>query len=108
MARYKSISTDPKLLAVDLARQLLPGTIEHAVNYLFDHAIDLSRFDARFRNDETGAPAYPPAMLLKVVLVAYAHGIVSSRGIEAACREHVTFMRCAAIRRPTSRRSRSS
>src|SRR6476660_9191347 len=92
MARYKSISTDPKLLAVDLARQLLPGTIEHAVNYLFDHAIDLSRFDARFRNDETGAPAYPPAMLLKVVLVAYAHGIVSSRGIEAACREHVTFI----------------
>jgi hypothetical protein len=31
-------------------------------------------------------------MLLKVVLVAYAHGIVSSRGIEAACRDHVTFI----------------
>jgi hypothetical protein len=25
-------------------------------------------------------------------LVAYAHGIVSSRGIEAACRDHVTFI----------------
>ena len=43
MARYKTISTDPKLLAVDLSRQLLPGTIEHAVNYLLDHAVDLSR-----------------------------------------------------------------
>lgn len=32
-------ATDPKLLAVDLGRQLLPGTIEHAVNYLFDHAV---------------------------------------------------------------------
>ncbi len=31
-------------------------------------------------------------MLLKVVLFAYAQGIVSSRGIEAACREHVTFI----------------
>jgi transposase len=67
-------------LPVDLARQLLPGTFEHAVNHLLDHAIDLSSFDTRFRNDETGAPAYPPALLLKVVLVAYAHDIVSSRG----------------------------
>lgn len=92
MARYKTISTDPKLLAVDLGRQLLPGTIEHAVNYLFDHAVDLSSFDARFRNDTTGAPAYPPALLLKVVLVAYAHGIVSSRGIARACEDQVTFI----------------
>jgi transposase len=92
MARYKPIATDPKLIAVDLGRQLLPGTIEHAVNYLFDHAVDLSSFDARFRNDTTGAPAYPPAMLLKVVLVAYAHGIVSSRAIARACEEQVTFI----------------
>lgn len=92
MARYKYIDTNPRFLAVDLARQLLPGTFEHALNHLLDHAIDLSSFDARFRNDETGATAYPPAMLLKVVLVAYAQGIVSSRGIERACREHVTFI----------------
>jgi transposase len=92
MARYKHIDTNPKFLAVDLARQLLPGTFEHAVNHLLDGPIDLSSFDARFRNDETGAPAYPPAMLLKVVLVAYAHGIVSSREIEHACRDHVTFI----------------
>jgi transposase len=45
-----------------------------------------------FAADVTGAPAYPPAMLLKVVLVAYARGMVSSRKIEAACREHVTFI----------------
>jgi transposase len=92
MARYKYIDTNPKFLAVDLARQLLPGTFEHALNYLLDHAIDLSSFDARFHNDDTGAPAYPPAMLLKVILAAYAHGIVSSRGIERACQEHVTFL----------------
>ena len=52
----------------------------------------MSGFDARFCNDETGATAYPPAMLLKVVLFAYAQGIVSSRGTERACREHVTFL----------------
>ena len=80
MARYKYIDTNPRFLAVDLARQLLPGTFEHALAHLLDHAIDLSSFDTRFRNDTTGAPAYPPATLLKVVLFAYAQGIVSSRG----------------------------
>lgn len=92
MARYKHIATDPKFIPVDLARQLLPGTFEHAVNYLIDHELDLSGFDARYRNDETGAPAYPPAVLLKVILAAYAHGVVGSRGIAALCREHMTFI----------------
>ena len=92
MARYKHIDTSPRMLPVDLARQLLPGTFEHALNHLLDHEIDLSGFDARFCNDETGATAYPPAMLLKVVLFAYSQGIVSSRGIERACRDHVTFI----------------
>ncbi len=77
---------------MDLEAQLLPGTLEHALNHLLDHEVDLSDFDARFANDDTGASAYPPAMLLKVVLLAYSRGIVSSRGIERACREHVTFV----------------
>jgi len=68
MARYKHIDTSPRLIAVDLERQLLPGTFEHALNYLVDHELDLSRFDVRYKNDLTGASAYPPAMLLKVVL----------------------------------------
>ena len=92
MARYKYIDTSPRFLAVDLEAQLLPGTFEHALNHLLDHEIDLSGFDARFNNDEVGASAFAPAMLLKVVLLAYSRGIVSSRGIERACREHITFV----------------
>lgn len=92
MARYKHIDTSPRFLAVDLQRQLLPGTFEYALNHLLDHEVDLSGFDARFCNDQTGAAAYPPAMLLKVVLFAYSQSIVSSRNIERACREHVTFI----------------
>lgn len=67
MARYKHINTSPRFLAVDLQRQLLPGTFEHALNHLLDHQLDLSAFDARFNNDATGAAAYPPAMLMKIV-----------------------------------------
>ncbi len=92
MARYKYIDTSPRFLPVDLARQLIPGTFEHAAHHLLEHAVDLSAFDARCRNDDTGAPAYPPAMLLTIVLCAYAHGIVSTRGIERLCQEHVTFI----------------
>jgi len=92
MARYKYIDTQPKLIPVDLAAQLRPGTFEHAPNHLLDHGVDLSHFDARFRNDDKGAPAYPPALLLKVVLFAYSQGIVSSRRIAIACKEHITFI----------------
>ncbi len=95
MARYKSLDTNPQVLSVDLARPLLPGTFEHTLNHLPDHELDLSHFDARFRNDVTGAPAYPSAVLLKVVLFAYSQGIVRSRAIERVCQEHVRFMaRC--------------
>jgi transposase len=100
MARYKHIDTSPRFLAVDLQRQLLPGTFEHALNHLIDHELDLTGFDTRFRNDLTGAAAYPPAMLLKVVLFAYSQGIVSSRGIEAVCRDHVTFIALSGDTRP--------
>ena len=92
MARYKTIDLSPRFLAVDLEKQLLPGSFAHAVHHLLERDFDLSGFDARYRNDETGASAYPPGMLLKIILCAYAEGVVSSRGIERLCREHVTFI----------------
>ena len=92
MARYKVVDLSPKFLVVDLEKQLLPGSFAHAVHHLLDHDFDLSVFDARYRNDATGATAYPPGMLLKIILCAYAEGVVSSRGIERLCREHVTFI----------------
>jgi transposase len=92
MARYKVIDTSPRFIALDLERQLLPGTFEHALNHLLDHEIDLSALDARYRNDATGASAYPPATLLKLVLFAYSQGVVSSRAIERLCRDHAVFI----------------
>ena len=92
MARYKVVDLSPRFLAVDLEKQLLPGSFAHAVHHLLDHDFDVSSFDARYRNDATGATAYPPGMLLKIILCAYAEGVVSSRGIERLCREHVTFI----------------
>ena len=92
MPRFKPIHKGLKLLPVDFERQVLPGTFEHALCHLVDHELDLVPFRARFKNDIEGAPAYDPAVLIKIILLAYSRGIVASRRIEAACRENVLFI----------------
>jgi transposase len=101
VAKYRAYSYDQtRLLPVSLKNQIQPGTIEHTINYLVDHEIDLSVFDEQYRNDETGAPAIDPAILLKIILFAYSRGIISSRRIARACEENVVFMALAADTRP--------
>ncbi len=92
MARYKVVDRSPRLLAVVLDAQLVAGSFEYALDYLIDREIDLSGLAQRYANDETGAPAYDPAVMLKIVLLAYSRGVVSSRAIERLCRENVLFM----------------
>jgi transposase len=92
MPRFKVVDYSPRFLPIDLSRQLLPGTFEYALHHLLDHEIDLSEIESRYCNDEVGASAYEPRILLKIVLLAYSHGIVSSRGMEAACRDNVQFI----------------
>jgi transposase len=88
------------MLPIDFERQILPGTFEYSVHYLVDNELDLSLFNSRFANDDTGRPAYDPAILLKIVLLAYSRGVTSSRKIEALCRENVIFMALSADSRP--------
>lgn len=92
MARYKVIDRNPKFIPVVLDAQLMPGSFEYALDYLIDNEIDLSHFDTRYNNDDTGAPAYAPAVMLKIVLLAYSRGMISSRAIERACRENILFI----------------
>lgn len=93
MAKFKSYNYDQTaLVAVDLEKQLPPGSLEFAIHYLVDHEIDLSGLESRFRNDDEGRPAYNPRILLKIILLAYSRGIIRSRQIEKACRENITFM----------------
>jgi transposase len=79
------------MLPVHLADQLQPGTFEHAIHYLIDNKLDLSVFHPKFKNEDTGRPAYDPAILLKIVLFAYSKGITSSREIEWCCKNNIIF-----------------
>ena len=100
MPRFKPYSYEQMLMIpVDLKSQLQSGTFEFALNQIVDE-MDLSIFDGRFKNDEAGAPAYDPRVMLKIVLFAYSRGIVSSREIERACRENVVFMALSADSHP--------
>jgi transposase len=87
-------------ISVNLDQQLQPGTFEHTLNFLIDNRLDLSIFHHKYRNENTGRPAYDPALLLKIVLMAYSRGVTGSRRIEALCRENVLFMALAADTRP--------
>jgi len=92
MPRFKTVDRHPRFIPIDLQAQLIPGSFEFALDYLLDHEIDCAALIARYRNDETGAPAYDPAVMLKIILLAYSRGMNSSRAIERACRENVLFM----------------
>ena len=96
MAKYKSYDyAQMVMVPVSLERQLMPGTLEFAIHELVQRRMDTASFDRIYHNDETGSPAYDPKVLLKVVLFAYSRGIISSRKIEQACRENITFMALA-------------
>jgi transposase len=93
MPKYKPYNYhQTTLVSVDLEQQLPTGSLEFAIHYLVDNEIDLIGLDSRYKNDDEGRPAYDPRILLKVVLLAYARGILGSRQIERACRENITFM----------------
>ena len=101
MARYKSYDYDQlQMVAVSLEDQLVPGTLEYAIHHVIEDRLDTSRFDARFKNDETGRVAYDPKILLKIVLLSYARGMMSSRKMERACRENILYMALSCGQRP--------
>ena len=50
MVRDKHIATSKRLRPVDLRKQLLPGTIEHALNHLLDHEIGLRTIPQYLKN----------------------------------------------------------
>ena len=92
MPRYKPSDCHALMLPVVLSEQIVPGSFAFALSNLVDQELDLSALDARFKNDITGASAYDPRVMLKIVLLAYSQGLISSRSIAAACARNVQFI----------------
>jgi transposase len=93
MANYKpDLSCQSKFIPVDFTQQIIPGTFEYALSHIVDNHLDLTTFDEWYNNDNGGAAAYPPSVMLKIVLFGYSRGLVSSRRIARACETNITFM----------------
>jgi len=89
MARYKHTDNSQGLfLTVNLQEQLLPDTFEWTIDYLINK-IDISSFEQKYNNDNLGAAAYSPRVLLKIILYCYSKGIITSRKIEKACKDNI-------------------
>ncbi len=101
MPRYKPLERHSLLLPVELSEQIVPGSFALALDYLVDNELDLSQLDARFNNDEVGASAYDPRVMLKIVLLAYSQGLISSRAIERACVRNVQFIAISGDSQPS-------
>src|SRR2546421_12637351 len=62
--------------------------------------MDLSAFYGAYPENGQGRAAYEPSMMVALLLYSYARGNRSSRGIERACREDVTYKVITAMRVP--------
>lgn len=101
MPNFRPYSTSQGIFApIHLSHQIQEGTFEFTLSNLVDNVFDLSFLDARYNNDETGAPAYDPRILLKIVLFAYSRGIIHSRKIAKACVENMVFRALSADTKP--------
>ena len=97
---FLACDRDQELLLPPSLREWLPE--DHLAWFVVDavDAIDLSGFYADYRDDGWGRAAHEPAMMVALILYAYAVGERSSRAIERRCREDVAFRVICANRVP--------
>ena len=94
MARYKHYDLNQmKMIPLSYADQIVEGSFEYALNEIVEEQLDLSAFEHRYRNDETGRSAYDPRVLLKVVIwllprnrlePTHRRGLPTQRGVHGA------------------------
>jgi len=100
MQNFIGCDREQELLLPPSLREWLPA--DHFVWFVLDavESMDLDAFTGVYRRDGQGRPAHDPAMMVALLVYAYARGQRSSRGIERACIEDIAFRVVAANRVP--------
>jgi transposase len=98
--RFVACDREQSFLMPPDVREWLPP--EHLAWFVISAVgeMDLDAFCAGYRVDGRSRPPYDPAMMVALLLYAYARGMPSSRVIERACVEDVAFRVIAAQQRP--------
>jgi len=98
VSRYVAYNPDQVwLLPPSVREELGEGHLAVFVHELVER-LDLRQFEAE--SSEQGRPGYPPQLLLKVWLYAYALGVTSSRRLEQRIREDLGFRLLAGQLKP--------
>jgi transposase len=97
--RFVACDRDQSFLLPPDVRDWLPE--EHFAWFVIDavNGMDLDAFYAGYRADGS-RPPYDPAMMVALLLYAFARGTHSSRRIERACVEDVAFRVLAGLQQP--------
>src|SRR3954451_1046266 len=98
--RFIACDREQSFLMPPDVREWLPE--DHFAWFVIEavESMDLDAFYGAYRVDGRSRPAYEPAMMVALVLYAYARGMRSSRAIERACEEDVAFRVIAAQSMP--------
>ena len=100
---FREWSRDQALLLPPSVHDFVPaGHLSRFVVTLVTEELDLAAIVASYKG-EKGQPPYHPAMMVALLLYAYAVGIYSSRRIAKACVERVDFMAIVALDAPDFR-----
>lgn len=102
-ASYLPYDPSQALLLPPALQEWLPQG--HLAYYISDtvDALDLSAFHARYAGGGPRNQPFDPAMMVKILLYAYATGVFSSRKIASKLREDVAFRVLAASNYPKHR-----
>ena len=97
---FLSCDREQELLLPPSLREWLPDG--HLAWFVLDAVatIDLTAFYAEYRDDGWGRAAHDPAMMVALLLYAYAIGERTSRRIERRCHEDIAFRVICANRAP--------
>ncbi len=97
---FRACDREQAMLLPPSLREWLPA--DHLAWFVLDvvDELDLGAFRDGYRQDGWGRPAFDPALMVALLLYAYAVGERSSRGIERRCREDVAFRVVAANELP--------
>jgi len=89
---YRPIDRDQVFLLPPNLRDWLPP--EHRIWFVLDivNQLDLSALHKVSKRGGVGRAGYHPDVLMAVLIYAYMHGRLSSRGIERACNSDVAYM----------------
>jgi transposase len=94
--KFVACDREQALLLPPSLREWLPA--DHLAWLVLDavEQMDLTAFFAAYRADGHGRPAHDPAMMVALVLYAYAKGVRSSREVERRCVEDIAYRVIAA------------